>query len=59
MQSGLESAGMNPNIAAGLVEMYASQQSGLLMEDYYRNKPTFGKVKLKDFAEEFALVYNQ
>lgn len=59
MQSGLEAAGMNPNIAAGLVEMYASQQSGLLMEDYYRNKPTFGKVKLKDFAKEFALVYNQ
>lgn len=59
MQSGLEAAGMNPNIAAGLVEMYASQQSGLLMQDYYRNKPTFGKVKLKDFAKEFALVYNQ
>lgn len=59
MQSGLEAAGMNPNIAAGLVEMYASQQSGLLMQDSYRNKPTFGKVKLKDFAKEFALVYNQ
>ncbi len=60
MQSGLEAAGLNPTIAAGLAEMYASQQSGLLMEDYHRNKPAvMGKVKLKDFAKEFAAVYNQ
>jgi uncharacterized protein YbjT (DUF2867 family) len=57
MLSGLESAGMNPRIAAGLVEMYASLYSGLLAEDYYRNKPTaMGKVKLTDFAKEFAAV---
>jgi uncharacterized protein YbjT (DUF2867 family) len=55
MLSGLESAGMNPQIAAGLVEMYASLHSGLLAEDYYRNKPTvMGKVKLADFAKEFS-----
>jgi uncharacterized protein YbjT (DUF2867 family) len=39
MQSGLEAAGMQPVIAAGLVEMYASQHNGVLTEDYYRNKP--------------------
>lgn len=56
--SGLESAGMNPQIAAGLVEMYASLYSGLLAEDYYRHKPTvMGKVKLKDFVKEFAAVF--
>ncbi|MVN23371.1 NmrA family NAD(P)-binding protein [Mucilaginibacter arboris] len=60
MQSGLEAAGMNPAIAAGLVEMFASQYSGLLTEDYYRNRPAvMGKVKLADFAKEFAMVYNQ
>lgn len=58
MLSGLESAGINPHIAAGLVEMYASLYSGLLAEDYYRHKPTvMGKVKLKDFAKEFAAVF--
>ena len=58
MLSGLESAGMNPQIAAGLVEMYASLYSGLLGEDYYRHKPTvMGKVKLKDFAKEFAAAF--
>ena len=58
MLSGLEGAGMNSQIAAGLVEMYASLYSGLLAEDYYRHKPTvMGKVKLKDFAKEFAVVF--
>jgi uncharacterized protein YbjT (DUF2867 family) len=55
MRIGLEAAGMNPRIAAGLVELYAGLHSGLLAEDYYRNRPaTMGKVKLEDFAEEFA-----
>ena len=39
--------------------MYASMQNGLLMEDYYRHKPTLGKEKLTDFAKEFAAVYKQ
>ena len=58
-QSVLEAVGLNPKIAAGLVEMFASQHSGLLMEDYYRNKPKLGKVKLTDFAKEFAAAFNQ
>jgi uncharacterized protein YbjT (DUF2867 family) len=58
MLGGLESAGMNPQIAAGLVEMYASLHSGVLAEDYYRNQPTvMGKVKLADFAKEFAAAF--
>jgi uncharacterized protein YbjT (DUF2867 family) len=55
----LEAVGLNPKIAAGLVEMFASQHSGLLMEDYYRNKPKLGNVKLTDFAKEFAAAFNQ
>jgi uncharacterized protein YbjT (DUF2867 family) len=58
MLSGLEGTGMNPQIAAGLVEMYASLYSGLLTGDYYRHKPTvMGKVKLTDFAKEFAAAF--
>ncbi len=60
MLNGLVTAGMNPEIAAGLVEMYRSLQSGLLSEDYYRNRPAaMGKVKMKDFAKEFATIFNQ
>jgi len=55
----LKGVGLNPSIAEGLVEMFASQHSGLLMEDYYRNKPVLGKVKAVDFAKEFAAAYNK
>ena len=57
--TGLLGVGMNKEIAAGLVEMYASLQNGLLSEDYFNNKPAvMGKVKLKDFAIEFANQYH-
>jgi uncharacterized protein YbjT (DUF2867 family) len=56
--NGLLAAGMNPTIAAGLVEMNASRRNGLY-NDYYRNRPVLGRVKMTDFAKEFAAVYNQ
>ncbi len=57
--NGMLATGMNPWIANGFVEMQASQGNGILYEDYYRNHPTLGKVKLIDFAKDFAQVYNQ
>jgi len=57
--NGMLATGMNPWIANGFVEMQASQGNGTLYEDYYRNHPTLGKVKLIDFAKDFAQVYNQ
>lgn len=54
----LVTAGMNPDIAKGLVEMNAGRRSGVLYEDYNRAKPTLRKTKLVDFAKEFAIVYN-
>lgn len=56
--NGMKVAGMNQEIAKGLVEMNAGRRSGVLFEDYNRHKPTLGKVKLKDFAKEFASVFN-
>ena len=58
MLNGMLEMGMNEWIAKGFVEMQAAQGSGLLYEDYYRNRPTLGKVKLADFAKDFALAYN-
>jgi uncharacterized protein YbjT (DUF2867 family) len=58
--NGLLNVGMEPKIAAGLVEMYAALNSGLLAEDFARNKPAvFGKTKIADYAKEFAAIYNQ
>lgn len=54
----LKSIGMQPKIAEGMIEMYSSMNSGLLMEDYEKNKPSvMGKVKLGDYAEEFAKAF--
>jgi uncharacterized protein YbjT (DUF2867 family) len=59
MINGLISAGMQPKIANGLGEMYHAIHTGLLYEDYKLHKPTtFGKVKMKDFANDFAAAYN-
>ncbi|MGS2737702.1 NmrA family NAD(P)-binding protein [Sinomicrobium sp. M5D2P17] len=58
MLEGMLSMGVNPKIAKGMVEMQASQRTGLLFEDFYRNKPELGKVKFVDFAKDFASVYN-
>jgi uncharacterized protein YbjT (DUF2867 family) len=60
MQKGLETVGMQPKIATGLVEMYAALHTGLLSEDYFRNRPAvMGKVKLAEFAKEFAAAFKQ
>jgi len=57
--NGLISIGMNPKIAAGLVEMYSSLHTGLLSNDYFENRPVLGKTKMTDFAKEFATAFNQ
>jgi uncharacterized protein YbjT (DUF2867 family) len=60
MLSGLKMFGLPQERAKGVVEMYAGVHNGLVDEHYNRNKPkVFGKVKMKDFAKEFAVVYNQ
>ncbi|MEO8862318.1 MAG: NAD(P)H-binding protein [Ginsengibacter sp.] len=57
MLNGMISAGMNPKIAKGLVEMNAGRRSGVLDEDYYLNRPTLSKFKLADFAKDFATTF--
>lgn len=51
--------GFNEQIAKGFVTFQASQRSGTFYEDYYRHRPVLGKIKLADFAKEFAEVYNR
>lgn len=48
---------LDVQIARLYVEMQGSEGSGLVYEDYYQNKPVLGKVKLEDFAIEFAADY--
>jgi uncharacterized protein YbjT (DUF2867 family) len=59
LQSRYETFGMNKTITAGLVEMQANMHNGPFYDDYYANRPVFGKVKMTDFAKEFAAAFNQ
>ena len=59
MQTRLISIGIAPVLAAGLAEMNAAMHSGKLFEDYEQHKPAvFGKVKMTDYAQEFARIFN-
>ncbi|MFN6525686.1 NAD(P)H-binding protein [Nostoc sp. ChiSLP03a] len=57
-QSGLEESGMSAHIAANFVEMGTSIHNGASRQDYELHKPiAMGKVKLEDFAKEFAAAF--
>jgi uncharacterized protein YbjT (DUF2867 family) len=56
---GMLQAGLPQDISANYVEMGQAMDSGKMFEDYWSNKPvTSGKVKLEDFAKEFASAFN-
>jgi len=55
---GMQRANIPTHIAEKLVELNAAIHSGVMREDYDKHPPLkFGKVKLAEFAKEFAAVY--
>ena len=57
-QAAMEQNGVPAHIAAKLVELNASIRSGAIRGDYDLHQPTvLGKVKLADFAKEFAAAF--
>lgn len=58
--NGMTQIGFPENIAQNYTEMGHAMQSGIMFEDYWKNRPAvLGKTKLEDFAKTFAFVYNQ
>ena len=58
-KEGMVQAGLDEATAANYTEMGEAMRNGQMQEDYFANKPTFGKVKLEDFAKnEFAPAFN-
>lgn len=57
MLRGLKMAKVPEKLARTLVEMQAVMHSGKTLEHFHNNKPKMGKVKLADFAKEFAEAY--
>jgi NAD(P)H dehydrogenase (quinone) len=59
MLRGLKMAKLPEKLAETLVEMQAAMHSGKTLENFYRNNPKMGKIKLIDFAKEFAVTYHK
>lgn len=59
MLQGLKMAKLPEKLAETLVEMQAAMHSGKTLENFHRNNPKMGKVKLADFAKEFAQAYHR
>lgn len=56
---GMVGAGLSPEMARNYVEMGTAIRTEVLWEDYEAKKVTpIGKIKLEDFATQFATVYN-
>jgi uncharacterized protein YbjT (DUF2867 family) len=56
---GMTQAGVPEPMAQKYAEMGAAMRTGIMWEDYFKNKPSsFGKTKLEDFAAAFANVYS-
>ena len=55
----LKGAGLPEEIAKNYTEMGHAMRTGKMTEDYWNNRPQeFGKVKLEDFAQQFAGAFN-
>ena len=57
--NGLIQAGFPKQLAGNLAKMQTEMHSGKIFENYLKDRPELGKTKLKDFAKDFAIVYNQ
>jgi uncharacterized protein YbjT (DUF2867 family) len=51
-------AGLNEEVAKNYTEMGRAMRTGKMAEEYNKDKPAFSKIKLADFAREFAAAFN-
>ena len=55
---GMKQSGLPESVAQGYTQLGKAIREGEAQADYWKNKPTLGKVKLEDFAKEFAGAYS-
>jgi uncharacterized protein YbjT (DUF2867 family) len=55
---GMKQAGLTETMAEGYTTMGRALREGKMQEDYWKNRPELGKIKLNDFVNEFAAVFN-
>jgi NAD(P)H dehydrogenase (quinone) len=59
MLQGLKMAKLPEKLAETLVEMQAAMHSGKTLENFHKNNPKMGRIKMADFAKEFAEAYHK
>lgn len=59
MLQGLKMAKMPQQLAEAMVAMQATMHSGKTLENFHRHPHFMGKMKLADFAKDFAATYNR
>jgi uncharacterized protein YbjT (DUF2867 family) len=58
MTNAIKQFGASETVAKELTEMNITMHNGSLFDDYNKNKPAvLGKIKMNDFAKEFAIKY--
>jgi len=55
---GMKQAGLTETMAEGYTIMGRALREGKMQEDYWKNRPVMGKIKLEDFTKEFAGAFN-
>lgn len=56
--NGMLQSGLNNEVASNYVTMGRAIREGKMQADYWKSKSALGKVKLEEFAKEFASAYN-
>ena len=59
MLQGMKMAKVPFKLAESMVEMQAAMHSGATLRNFHQNNPKMGKVKLTDFAKEFAVAFKK
>lgn len=55
---GMKQAGLKETMAEGYTTMGRALREGKMQEDYWKNRPELGKIKLSDFVNEFTAAFN-
>jgi uncharacterized protein YbjT (DUF2867 family) len=56
--AGMLQAGLPQSLSEAYTQMGKALREGAAEEDYWKNRPIPGSVKLEDFAKEFAVAFN-
>ena len=54
---GMKQAGVKESMAEAYTTMGRAIREGKMQEDYWKNRPALGKIKLDDFVKEFAAAF--